>query len=76
MWFCGCICFSVQRRLSPLGEIHKQEWLQAEQLGGSVWIREAMVKAGCRVLRHVRWTSGSAKGVNYSGGEVGVIVVE
>lgn len=36
MWFCGCICFSVQRRLSPLEEIHKQEWLQAEQLGSLV----------------------------------------
>lgn len=46
MWFCGCICFSVQRRLSPLEEIHKEEWLRAEQPGSSVWIREAMVKAG------------------------------
>lgn len=30
-------------------------------------------EGGCRVLRHVRWASGSARGVNYSGGGVGVM---
>lgn len=33
-------------------------------------LREAMVKEGCRVLRYVRWASGSAQGVSHSGGGV------
>lgn len=72
MWFCECICFSVLRRLSPLEEIHKQEWLQAEP-PGSCMDKRSNGEGGCRVLRHVRWASGSAQGVNYSGGGVGVM---
>lgn len=68
---CGCICFSVQTRLSPLEEIHKQELASGKKQG------EAMVKVGgCRVPRHVSWASGFVQGLKlqWEGGVVEVVL--
>lgn len=52
----------MQRRLSPLEKIHKQELALGIKQDNIAWVTEAMVKVGeCRVLRHVNWASGSAK---------------
>lgn len=67
---CGCICFPVQTRLSPLEEIHSRSWLQVKhrvvQHGGE---ESCEGGGGHRALGHMSQPSGSVQG-----GEVEVIV--
>lgn len=64
MWFVWVYLFFCAQKIESFGR-NTQEGVGFRQKSGSaVWIREAMLTVGgCRVLRHVSWASGSAKGL-------------